>query len=218
MDQICLNRVVLQRLSQVLADTPRRSRPTVVATGDARPSAKDTMRLLADLRSWLSQHAVTAVDCNAQRASDFLQERYRRCRPYLKDRAALRRWLEHLRDHGVIPLPVVDTDPHAGDSWWGVFALPAPPALPGPTSSGSLLESSSFSVSGVARSRRLRGAMPPRHPRCMVRKARCSRPSHAKVCATALRRVAVLFSAGRWLMTWQSGTTVQTGAGPPCRS
>ena len=122
MDQFCPNPVVLQRLFT----GPLRTHLDAVGQqwsrqGDTRSTAKYTMRLLADLRSWLQPHALTAVDCNAQRASDFLQERDRRCRPHRKDRAALRRWLEHLRDHGVIPLPVVDTDPHAGDSLVGDF-------------------------------------------------------------------------------------------------
>jgi integrase/recombinase XerD len=79
------------------------------------------MRLLADLSSWLQQHALTAVDFNEPLASDFLQDRYRRRRPHRNDRAALRRLLEHLRDQGVIPLPVVETDTHACDSLVGDF-------------------------------------------------------------------------------------------------
>ena len=47
------------------------------AQGYARWTAKYTMRLLADLSSWLQRHALTATELNEQHAlRRFLQDRY----------------------------------------------------------------------------------------------------------------------------------------------
>ena len=109
-EQFCPNPVVLQRL---LAG-PLRAHINAIAQqlsqqGDTSSSAKNAMRLLDDLSSWLLRQALTAADFNEQLASKFLQDRYRRCRPHLHDRAALRRLLEHLRHQGIIPIPIVKT-------------------------------------------------------------------------------------------------------------
>ena len=74
-----------------------------------------TMRILADLSHWLQQQALTVADFNEQLASDFLQDRHRRCRPHHSDRAALKQLLDHLWDQGVLPIQVVETDPYASD-------------------------------------------------------------------------------------------------------
>src|SRR5437899_9150 len=58
---------------------------------------------------------------NEQLASEFLQDRSRRCRPHLHDRAALRRLLEHLRHQGIIPIPIVQTDTYDSDRLVGDF-------------------------------------------------------------------------------------------------
>src|SRR2546427_5389406 len=79
------------------------------------------MRLLDDLSSWLLRQALTAADFNEQLASEFLQDRYRHCRPHLHDRAALRRLLEHLRHQGIIPIPIVQTDTYDSDRLVGDF-------------------------------------------------------------------------------------------------
>ena len=110
-EQFCPNPVVLQRL----LSGPLRAHIHAIAQqlsqqGYTSSSAKNAMRLLDDLSSWLLRQALTAADFNEQLASEFLQDRYRRCRPHLHDRAALRRLLEHLRHQGIIPIPIVKTD------------------------------------------------------------------------------------------------------------
>jgi len=122
MAQFCPNPVVLQRL---LAG-PLRAHINAIAhqlsqQGDTRSSAKNTMRLLDDLSSWLLRQALTAADFHEQLASEFLQDRYRRCRPHLNDRAAVRRLLEHLRHQGIIPIPTVKTDTYDSDRLVGDF-------------------------------------------------------------------------------------------------
>ena len=186
MDQFCPNPVVLQRL----CTGPLRTHIDAVGQqlsrqGYTRSTAKYTMRLLADLRSWLQQHALTAVDCNAQRASDFLQDRSRRRRPHRNDRAAVRRWLEHLRDHGVIPLPVVETDIHAGDSLVGDFqhSLLHQRCLAPTTADDSLETGQRFLRERCGtQPLDLEALCPQDITRFMVQQARCYSPSHAKLC------------------------------------
>ncbi len=117
-EQFCPNPVVLQRL---LAG-PLRTHINAIAQqlsqqGYTSSSAKNAMRLLDDLSSWLLRQALTAADFNEQLASKFLQDRYRRCRPHLHDRAALRR----LRHQGIIPIPIVKTDTYDSDRLVGDF-------------------------------------------------------------------------------------------------
>jgi len=121
-EQFCPNPVVLQRL---LAG-PLRTHINAIAQqlsqqGYTSSSAKNAMRLLDDLSSWLLRQALTAADFNEQLASKFLQDRYRRCRPHLHDRAALRRLLEHLRHQGIIPIPIVTTATYDSDRLVGDF-------------------------------------------------------------------------------------------------
>lgn len=121
-EQFCPNSVVLQRLSTgPLSAHINAIGQQLSQEGYTSPSAQYTMRLLADLSSWLLRHALTAADCNEQLASEFLQDRYRRCRPHRNDRAALRRLLEHLRDQGIIPIPIVETDISDSDRLVGDF-------------------------------------------------------------------------------------------------
>jgi site-specific recombinase XerD len=191
MDQFCPNPVVLQRLFT----GPLRTHIDAVGQqlsrqGYASSTAKYTMRLLADLSSWLQQHALTAVDFNEQLASDFLPDRYRRRRPHRNDRAALRRLLEHLRDQGVIPIPVVETDTQACDSLVGDFQhyLLHQRCL-APTTADYYLDT----VQRFLRERfgtqplDLEALCPQDITRFMVQQARCYSPSHAKLFATALR-------------------------------
>src|SRR2546426_1749288 len=115
-EQFCPNPVVLQRL---LAG-PLSAHINAIAQqlshqGYTSSSAKNAMRLLDYLSSWLLRQALTAADFHEQLASEFLQDRYRRCRPHLHDRAALRRLLEHLRHQGIIPIPIVQTDTYDSD-------------------------------------------------------------------------------------------------------
>jgi Phage integrase, N-terminal SAM-like domain len=191
MAQFCPNPVVLQRLFT----GPLRTHIAAVGQpvsrqGYTSATATYTMRLLADLSNWLQQHALTAVDCNAQLASDFLPDRYRRRRPHRHDRAALRRWLEHLRDQGVIPIPVVETDTPACDSLVGDFQhyLLSQRCL-APTTADYYLDT----VQRFLRERfgtqplDLEALCPQDITRFMMQQARCYSPSHAKLFATALR-------------------------------
>ena len=121
-EQFCPNPVVLQRLSTgPLSAHINAVGQQLSQQGYTSSSAQYTMRLLADLSSWLLRQALTVADCNEQLASEFLQDRYRRCRPHLHDRAALRRLLEHLRDQGIIPIPIVETETYDSDRLVGDF-------------------------------------------------------------------------------------------------
>jgi site-specific recombinase XerD len=121
-EQFCPNPVVVQRL----LTGPLRAHINAIAQqlsqkGYTRSSAQNAMRLLDDLSRWLLRHALTAADFNEQLASEFLHDRYRRCRPHLHDRAALKRLLEHLRQQGIIPIPIVQTDTYDADRLVGDF-------------------------------------------------------------------------------------------------
>lgn len=112
----CPNPVVVQRLyAGPLGAHIDAFAQQLVAQGYANSTAKLTMRLLADLSSWLQQHALTATALDEQRVEAFLQDRYQRCRPTRSDRAVLQRLLEQLRAHGVIPTLIVETDRGASD-------------------------------------------------------------------------------------------------------
>jgi site-specific recombinase XerD len=87
----------------------------VLDQGYASWTAKYMVRLLADLSRWLQRHALTATELNEQRLEAFLQDRYRRYHPHRLDCPVLRRLLAQLRAHGVIPIPVVETNSSACD-------------------------------------------------------------------------------------------------------
>ena len=121
-EQFCPNPVVLQRLlAGPLSAHINAIAQQLSQQGYTSSSAKNAMRLLDDLSSWLLRQALTAADFNEQLASKFLQDRYRRCRPHLHDRAALRRLLEHLRHQGIIPIPIVTTATYDSDRLVGDF-------------------------------------------------------------------------------------------------
>jgi len=121
-EQFCPNPVILQRLlAGPLSAHINAIAQQLSQQGYTSSSAKNAMRLLDDLSSWLLRQALTAADFNEQLASEFLQDRYRRCRPHLHDRAALRRLLEHLRHQGIIPIPIVKTDTDDSDRLVGDF-------------------------------------------------------------------------------------------------
>jgi hypothetical protein len=73
------------------------------------------MRLLADRSSWLQRHAFMATDLNEPCVEHCLQDRSQHCRPHRDDYPIVRRWLEPRRDHGVMPIAVVETDARACD-------------------------------------------------------------------------------------------------------
>ncbi len=112
----CPNPVVLQRLyAGPLGVHIDPFAQQLFTQGYARWTAKYRMRLLADLSSWLQPQALTLTDLNDERVADFLQDRYRRCRPHRNDRSTLRRLLTQLREHGVMPSPMADVNPSVGD-------------------------------------------------------------------------------------------------------
>ena len=121
MEQFCPNPVVQRLLAGPLSAHINAIAQQLSQQGYRSSSAKNAMRLLDDLSRWLLRHALTAADCNEQLASEFLHDRYRRCRPHLHDRAALRRLLEHLRQQGIIPIPIVQTDTDDSDRLVGDF-------------------------------------------------------------------------------------------------
>jgi site-specific recombinase XerD len=190
-DQFCPHPVVFPRLStgpmgtHIDAINQRLSQQ-----GYTSATAKYAMRLLADLNSWLQRYALTAADCNEQLASDFLQDRYRRCRPHRSDRAALKRLLEHLRDQRVLPIQVVATDTHASDRLGGDFqhSLLQQRCL-APTTVAYYLDT----VRRFLRDRfdtqplNLKALGPQDVTRFMVQQARRYSPSRAKLFTTALR-------------------------------
>src|SRR5712691_6932591 len=118
-EQFCPNPVVLQRLlAGPLSAHINAIAQQLSQQGYTSSSAKNALRLLDDLSSWLLRQALTAADFNEQLASEFLQDR---CRPHLHDRAALRRLLEHLRHQGIIPIPIVTTATYDSDRLVGDF-------------------------------------------------------------------------------------------------
>lgn len=109
--QCCPNPVVWQRLyAGPLGAHIDTCAQQLLHQGYASWTAKYTMRLLADLSSWLQRHAFAAADLHEQRVNDFLQDRYGRCRPHRQDRSIFRRLLTQLRDHGVLLVPMVETE------------------------------------------------------------------------------------------------------------
>jgi integrase/recombinase XerD len=190
-DQLCPHPVIAQRsFTGPLAIPIDAVGQQLSQQGYTSSTAQYTMRLLADLSRWLQQRALKAADCHEQLADDFLHDRYQRCRPHRSDRAALRRLLEHLRTHGVIPSPVVAIDPHAFDCLVCDFQhyLLHQRCLAPPTAD--------YYLKMVKRFLRERFGTQPLHlealcpqdiTRFMVQQARRYSPGHAKLCATALR-------------------------------
>ncbi|MFQ5937092.1 MAG: tyrosine-type recombinase/integrase [Acidiferrobacterales bacterium] len=187
----CSNPVVLQRLYACpLGAHIDTFAQQLLAQGYARSTAKYTMRLLVALSSWLQQHALSPADLNEQRVEAFLQHRYRRCRPNRSDRSILRRLLTQLRDHGVTPVPVVETDTSACNRIACDFQhyLLHQRCL-APTTVGDYLDT----VRHFLRERcgtqplRLEALQPQDITRFMVQQARRYSPARAKLIATALR-------------------------------
>lgn len=110
-EPFCPNPVILQQLyTGPLRTSIDAFAHQLLHQGYASWTTKYTMRLLADLSSGLQRHTLLATDLNEQRMHAFLHDRYQRCRAHREDRAALRRLLAHLREQGVIPIPMVEID------------------------------------------------------------------------------------------------------------
>src|SRR5438128_9129694 len=155
------------------------------------------MRLLADLSRWLQRHALTATDLNEQRVDDFLQGRYRCYRVHRDDRPPLRRWREHLREQGLIPVRVVEINkgPHDRIVCHFQHYLLQQRGLAPRTVRDSLDTVQRF-LSGRfgAQPCRLEVLCPQDITNFMVQQPRRYSPARAKVLATALR------SFGRFLL------------------
>lgn len=80
----------------------------MLGQGYASSTAKYAMRVLAAFSTWLQRQDLTATDLNEQQVEDFLQDHPWRSRPRRSDRSVLGQLIAQLRDHGVIPLPVVE--------------------------------------------------------------------------------------------------------------
>jgi len=148
------------------------------------------MRLLADRSGWLQRHALTATDLNEQRVDDFLQDRSQRCRPHRSDRSILRRLLTQLRDHGVIPSPVVVTERGTRDAMAYDFQdyLLQQRGL-APTTVRSYLDTVRRFLSDRfdAQPLRLEALCAQDITGFLLRQTRRYSPGHAKLIATALR-------------------------------
>ena len=133
-------------------------------------------------------------------------------RSHRSDRAALRRLLEHLRDHGVIPIPVVETDPHASDRLVCDFQhyLLQQRGL-APTTADYYLKT----VKRFLRERfgtqplNLEALCPQDITSFMVQQARRYSPGHAKLFATTLRSF-LRFLFQRGAITHDLGQAVPT--------
>jgi site-specific recombinase XerD len=111
----CPNPVMLQQLyTGPLGAQIDTFAQQLVAQGYASWTAKYTMRLLADLSCWLQRHTLAAMELNEQHVDELLQDRYQCYRVHREDRSILSRWLDHLRDQGLIPARVAKTrvEPH----------------------------------------------------------------------------------------------------------
>jgi integrase/recombinase XerD len=108
MQSFCPNPAVAQRLyTGPLGAHIDSLAQQLAAQGYARWTAQYTMRLLADLSSWLQQHALTASALNEPCLEHFLQDRYQTGSPHRNDHAILQRLLTQRRAQGVIPRAVV---------------------------------------------------------------------------------------------------------------
>ena len=65
-------------------------------------SARNQIRLVADLSRWLHRKGVAASDLNAQRVQSYLSYRMRHLRPHRGDASALTKLLRLLRETGVV--------------------------------------------------------------------------------------------------------------------
>src|SRR6266436_4734057 len=80
----------------------------MLGQGYASSTAKYAMRVLAAFSTWLQRQDLTVTDLNEQHVEDFLYYHPWRRRPRRSDRSVLGQLIAQLRDHGVIPLPVVE--------------------------------------------------------------------------------------------------------------
>lgn len=78
--------------------------------GYARPTAKDKLRMVADLSCWLHRRKLQVSDLDEERIRQFLSGRRRRGRVGRSDAASGRILLRYLRERGSIPPPAEATN------------------------------------------------------------------------------------------------------------
>jgi site-specific recombinase XerD len=71
--------------------------------GYSNPSTQQQLRFLNDLNQWLHQQQVQVVDLSEQVIHQYLQSRHQRFRPRRDDAAILRRLVQLLHAHGLLP-------------------------------------------------------------------------------------------------------------------
>ena len=74
--------------------------------GYALWTVKYSIRLLADLTTWMQQQGLAITDLAELPVNTFFQHRYQLRRPHRDDRAILKKLLAYLRTVGVIAVPV----------------------------------------------------------------------------------------------------------------
>jgi site-specific recombinase XerD len=74
--------------------------------GYALWTVKDSVRLLADLTTWMQQQGLTITNLAELPVHTFFQNRYQIRRPHRDDQAILKKLLTHLRTEGIIAAPV----------------------------------------------------------------------------------------------------------------
>lgn len=84
----------------------------VAGLGYARGTAGAQFGVLARLGQWLDGNELTVADLEERSVTRFLDEEGRHRRRGRGDRATVRRFLDHLRHEGVIPVPVPVPDAH----------------------------------------------------------------------------------------------------------
>ena len=107
--QVCPNPELLQQLyTGPLGAHVDTFAQQMLGQGYASSTAKYAMRVLAAFSTWLQRQDLTVTDLNEQHVEDFLYDHPWRRRPRRSDRSVLGQLIAQLRDHGVIPLPVVE--------------------------------------------------------------------------------------------------------------
>ena len=189
--QFCPNPVVSQRLyAGPLGAHIDTWAHQLLQQGYASWTTKYTMRLLADLSSWLQRYSLAVTDLHERHVDAFLQNRYRRCRAHRDDRSILKRLLRQLREHDVIPFPGVETERDARTCLEDDFqhSLLQQRGL-APTTVHAYLDTVRRFLSDrlTAQPLRLEALCAQDVTGFIVQQACRYRPAHAKLTATALR-------------------------------
>ena len=116
LEQFFDNPVVVERLrSDPLSPHLDSFAASLVALGYARFTGRSQLDVLARMGRWLAGNELTVADLEERIVSRFLDEQCCQRHQRRGDRATVRRFLEHLRRGGIIPVPqgVCDQPPLA---------------------------------------------------------------------------------------------------------